>query len=1074
MASDDPSPEAAAPFSEVLAQEWEDIRERRAFHRIKQAPDDGSPPKDLKGIALSGGGIRSATFCLGVLQYLNLKKLLPQFDYLSTVSGGGFIGGWWSAWLARKGQSGLFPPTEGLETARGKWESPASPAGLPNTERPEGSRCAGTDPVHHLRLFANYLTPRKGALSGDTWRAIAVVFRNLLLTVVMLVPLLAAAIFASQFYFTAATDLVAPYTCDAASERGVALAKNGASRRLIDTIGRTIVPVCQGFPKAEGAAHRKVLLQRADWVARPLLVLVGAWLMSLVFWMLFSVGRLSLAVIAAVGVAAMLWFLRDVLRPSAPSLWLAEFSYVKLTMAAGALVTAIIAGIVLRNARRARRTKPAESTALNPAERLTNRMTRLQSILLVSFAVGGVVLVFGGFAHELVEYTLFDNGQQGAIPRKVAEAVGWLAVIWAGLGALFTGVKAAPTGGGDQNHQPPGRISQLIFAVTPVLVLIVLLTLAATLTHTILSRLYVFPAGTFNPLIAAFFIALGICCLFAVYEFRTDADAVKDDNLRVTWVSVIFGVVVFLVALTVYPLKVHRSRSSTLIGLAAGVLLAAWYPRIRQFFHSAPSSADVATPLHQRLGPLVVCVLLAAAVSYAMGHIKVDGMPDCKDCHGSRSVAALALGGIAFAAAFVGLGVRRAKRVNHRVLALLSFVVVLLGPMLMQQHLDITTMRVAVPMAIIALVGILVGGIIGLGWMMDPNYLSLHTFYRARLVRAYMGASNLLRRNSGAEISDSADGDDVPMAQLTGSEKGGPYHLINATLNLVGGRDLTTAQRSAAYYTMSRRYCGSLRTGYRPTEEYMGGQLSLGTAVAVSGAAASPNMGSKTPSAALAMLMALLNVRLGFWAPTPNQSRWKSERPRLWPFYLIREFLSQTNDLSLYCYLTDGGHFDNTGLYSLVQRGCRHIVLVDCGADPDPCFSDLGDAIRRCRIDFRADIRLEVENFRREEEKGKTESTKSHYVIGKIIYSKTHAEALGWTELTSEARTGTIVWIKPSLLHRDPAEVRQYGLENKVFPQQSTADQWFDEAQFESYRRLGETCAAGALTDEALKGAYSR
>ena len=60
----------------------------------------------------------------------------------------------------------------------------------------------------------------------------------------------------------------------------------------------------------------------------------------------------------------------------------------------------------------------------------------------------------------------------------------------------------------------------------------------------------------------------------------------------------------------------------------------------------------------------------------------------------------------------------------------------------------------------------------------------------------------------------------------------------------------------------------------------------------------------------------------------------------------MREFLSQTNDLSSYCCLTDGGHFDNTGLYSLVQRGCRHIVVVDCGADPaPPSFEDLGDAL---------------------------------------------------------------------------------------------------------------------------------
>ena len=253
----------------------------------------------------------------------------------------------------------------------------------------------------------------------------------------------------------------------------------------------------------------------------------------------------------------------------------------------------------------------------------------------------------------------------------------------------------------------------------------------------------------------------------------------------------------------------------------------------------------------------------------------------------------------------------------------------------------------------------------------------------------------------------------------------------------------------------------------------MNGRLSLGTAVAVSGAAASPNMGARSSSAALAMLLALLNVRLGFWAPTPNQPRWQSPRPRLWPFYLLREFLSQTNDLSLYCYLTDGGHFDNTGLYSLVQRGCRHIVFVDCGADPEPCFSDLGDAIRRCRIDFGADIRLGVENFRPPEKEDQQATPKKHTVVGEIVYSEQHARDLGWVDLSEPARTGTVVWIKPALLKDDPAEVRQYALENRVFPHQTTADQWFDEAQFESYRRLGETSAEEAVSLDRAKVIFS-
>jgi hypothetical protein len=357
--------------------------------------------------------------------------------------------------------------------------------------------------------------------------------------------------------------------------------------------------------------------------------------------------------------------------------------------------------------------------------------------------------------------------------------------------------------------------------------------------------------------------------------------------------------------------------------------------------------------------------------------------------------------------------------------------------------------------------------IVALGWMVDPNAVSMHQFYKARLVRAYLGASNVRRLKQGKEVTEAVAGDDLPLNILKNCQRGGPHHLINTTLNLVAGRDLATSQRSAASFILSQSYCGSSRTHYQPTDKYMGGRLSLGTAIAASGAAVSPSMGSKKPTAALAMLMTLLNVRLGYWAPTPNKDHWNSAQPRLWPFYLLREFLSQTNDLSSYCYLTDGGHFDNTGLYSLVERGCRFIVIVDCGADPQPsCFEDLGEAIRRCRIDFGTEIKLCIDSLIRNREK----KAEGHFAVGGIRYSRKHANLLGWSLHNQEnsredkdLRTGVIVYFKPVLVGDETPDVRQYGLENKYFPQQTTANQWFDEAQFESYRRLGQLSTKSAF-----------
>jgi hypothetical protein len=226
-------------------------------------------------------------------------------------------------------------------------------------------------------------------------------------------------------------------------------------------------------------------------------------------------------------------------------------------------------------------------------------------------------------------------------------------------------------------------------------------------------------------------------------------------------------------------------------------------------------------------------------------------------------------------------------------------------------------------------------------------------------------------------------------------------------------------------------------------------------------------MGAGKTTASQAMLMTLLNLRLGFWAPTPGDEHWESRQARLWPFQTLREFLSQTNDLSSYCYLTDGGHFDNLGIYSLVERGCRYIVAVDAVADPEPCFSDLGYAIRRCRIDFDADIDLNITAFIKAKD---FSFTNQHYAIGQIIYSEGHAKSLGWEDTSLSARTGVFVYIKSSLLRNEKelrADVRQYGIENSDFPQQSTINQWFDEAQFESYRQLGRHCGLTMLNKVA-------
>jgi len=340
------------------------------------------------------------------------------------------------------------------------------------------------------------------------------------------------------------------------------------------------------------------------------------------------------------------------------------------------------------------------------------------------------------------------------------------------------------------------------------------------------------------------------------------------------------------------------------------------------------------------------------------------------------------------------------------------------------------------------LVLLLTVGLLLLSWLMarwvNINTFSLHGMYRDRLIRAYLGASNPKRRASA--FTGFCSGDDVPMAALDPTLR--PFHVVNLTLNLVAGQRLAWQQRKATSFTVSPLHSGSADLGYRPSAEYAGG-ISLGTAVAISGAAASPNMGYHS-SAVVGFIMSLFNARLGAWLgnPGPPGARtWKDAGPRAAIASLIREALGQTSDASAYVYLSDGGHFENLGLYEMVRRRCQQIVVLDSGCDPTFSCDDLGNALRKIRIDQRVAIEFD-EVAMRDLRAGKCRSASA--VIRYSLVDSTLAD-------------GKLVYIKPVLLGSEPPDVLSYAASQPDFPHQSTADQWFDESQTESYRMLGLT-----------------
>jgi hypothetical protein len=336
----------------------------------------------------------------------------------------------------------------------------------------------------------------------------------------------------------------------------------------------------------------------------------------------------------------------------------------------------------------------------------------------------------------------------------------------------------------------------------------------------------------------------------------------------------------------------------------------------------------------------------------------------------------------------------------------------------------------------------------------NVNTFSLHAMYRSRLIRSYLGASNPRRRPNPFTNFDPGDNFAIKEAPADSSA---PLHIVNIALNVVATKKLAWQQRKAESFTVSALHSGSFRVGYQPTKEYAGANgISLGTAMAISGAAASPNMGYHS-SPILSLVMTFFNARLGWWLPNPGP-----KGKRLWgknsPFFsllpLLHESLGQTTDESRWVYLSDGGHFENLALYEMVLRRCKRIIVVDGSADPTFNFEDLGNAVRKIFIDMGVPIDLDPA---KNADPGSlprcvslqpgSNARNRHCFVMTIRYS--------CVDGTPAAEDGTLLYIKASLNGNEPADVTQYAKTHPEFPHESTANQFFNEAQFESYVRLG-------------------
>ena len=363
----------------------------------------------------------------------------------------------------------------------------------------------------------------------------------------------------------------------------------------------------------------------------------------------------------------------------------------------------------------------------------------------------------------------------------------------------------------------------------------------------------------------------------------------------------------------------------------------------------------------------------------------------------------------------------------------------------------------------------------------NVNRFSMHAIYRNRLTRAFLGSARSKRDQDPFTGFDPRD--NTPLSSLldAGSSL---FPVINMTLNITAGTNTAWAERQAASFTATPLACGSAALrhpsqapslidpdgAFVPTTRFAGLETlkehptkatesgpGLGSALTVSGAAVSPNWGYHS-SRITAFLMTLFNVRLGIWLPNPSKAtsdELRLARPRNSLMALIDEMLGETTDDSQAIYLSDGGHFENLGLYEMFRRRCSSILVVDAGADEACSLIDLGNAIRKAEIDFGIRVAMQepMHVYPRIRLEGESDLTAAAlgFACGDIDYGGGH--------------TGQLVYLKPSFLARIPADVRSYGAEHKAFPHESTLDQWFSESQFESYRMLGRYQMAELVGD---------
>jgi hypothetical protein len=1158
-------------------------------------------PEKRTALCLSGGGIRSATFALGVLQGLAKARLLTRFDFLSTVSGGGYIGAWLTAWSERH-----------KEGRRGVAQELAATAPLPLRPEPE--------PIAHLREYSNYLAPKLGLLSADTWTLVASYLRNVALNLLVILPIFAVVLAVPRLVVRAIewlevrsdsvaglpralvfATLIAGSACQVVAfcflerSRPIVRGHSAASGSVRSRPGQGAVLLWYWLPLLLASGLLPLSAWGMKWSARPwpsgiaahlpgwatafgrhleahtevsflglqMLVMTAAWLLAIRSvqqrtggGLIAMLGDWAAHIVAATVAGWILWFAfrQQLFAHRRPYLVFAPPIYLLTVLTAGTLVRGLGSYWSSDDDR--------EWSARAAAWILIACATWFVISEIVFFGPSYLIragpvlkglLLSGGGLSALATALLANSGRTPATQELKAKP----------------GSSANPDEGGKRAAAP--ILQQLGLAIAAPLFFAFILLLVVLGTDWLLVRAPLYGRQLDEHQVDS---ALNARAAFVTWlreqeqtlQRMTDPDPARRQMLSATDVARWQGAQQRLAKLLEHGADPPAGRDAA--------LALPFQPDEKGLQWLSSTGTATANSLAEHLGndELVIDLL-----KQRLRGTKPGPAPSLTQNAESDQVGVIQI----LAVEDPELGLVLQGEDWHSVI--------------LKQA---TVGQTAAWMVGFAALSLLMGAVINI------NAFSLHGIYRNRLIRAYLAASRLERSRRGTfdRFTGFDGGDDIPLHQLRDNNARGhhgpvisdlmfwsqflrgaspehdqlsaeeaesvykwvraqlpgaadalqkdssevpagfestlqseldtlvktdlsnqpelvslltkdelaappsavtasadlqrdaptlrtrvrhnclllyrafPYgiarpgrlfHVLNMALNVVAGKRLAWQQRKAQSFTATALHCGSYPLGYRSSLYYGGGHaaaspfksgpMTLGTAVAISGAAANPNWGYHS-SPFVAFLMTLLNVRLGVWLGNPGTpgSKGIGKRHRLpafgnsAPLFAWRPLLSDafalTDDTHPYVSLSDGGHFDNLGLYEMVLRRCHLIVLSDAGQDSRFTFEDLGNAIRKIRIDLGVPILFEgripicprgVEPPLR---------ATPYCAVGTIKYSA----------VDPGGQDGTLIYIKPTFYGGEPTDVYNYGQQSPAFPHESTADQFFTEAQFESYRHLGE------------------